>query len=427
MKKIQPYLVYSDGRGNLFEDKNLFVAGRSGFEFKPLYLEEMIELPEGSDFFELPGRKSIGFDKQGNYSECEKGIGAAVFIPPAYTQYHLASYKTFLGAPVLPLFAYSPIGWYNNKYYTSAVRIDPDIRQENIGFNHKEIIKQAKIVKQRFPKNRLVNHIVDNCALTYFCPAARNFVLGRFECPIPSSPTCNADCIGCISFQDEKSPISCTQHRLSFTPTPEEIQQFAVYHLENATDAIVSFGQGCEGEPLLEWKIIRDSIIEIRKKTTKGIININTNGSNPKAVEELCKVGLNSIRISMNSARENVYTAYYRPKNYSFSMLSESAKIVRKYKGWVSVNYFVMPGIIDLPEEYEAFRKFIKETDISMIQWRNFNIDPDWILDQMQIKKLPSAMGIKELMNKIKIEFPHIYFGYFNPPERIIKQATYYK
>ena len=41
------------------------------------------------------------------------------------------------------------------------------------------------------------------------------------------------------------------------------------------------------------------------------------------------------------------------------------------------INYFVFPGMTDSVAEYEALRKVIRETGLKMIQWRNFNIDPD--------------------------------------------------
>ena len=108
----------------------------------------------------------------------------------------------------------------------------------------------------------------------------------------------------------------------------EEIVEFTVPHLETAPYPLISFGQGCEGEPLLMWETIRDSIIEIRKHTQKGSININSNGSMPKAVKALCEAGLNSIRVSTNSARKNIYTSYYLPNNYEFEDLIESLKTV---------------------------------------------------------------------------------------------------
>ena len=257
--------------------------------------------------------------------------------------------------------------------------------------------------------------------MTYNCPAARNFAMGRWECPVPVSPACNANCIGCISFQPQDETIVSTQDRLTFKPTAEEIIEFTVPHLETAPFPIVSFGQGCEGEPLLMWETIRESIIEIRKHTSKGSININTNGSKPDAVRELVKVGLDSIRVSTNSARKDIYTAYYKPNNYTFEDIVESIKIVRANGGWASINYFVFPGMTDSVEEYEALRKLIRETDLSMIQWRNFNIDPDWYLEKMDITETGECMGVKQMMELIHEEFPKVKFGYFNPSIQRIK------
>jgi pyruvate-formate lyase-activating enzyme len=225
--------------------------------------------------------------------------------------------------------------------------------------------------------------------------------------------------LGCISFQPEEHELTSPQDRLTFIPTVQEIVDFTVPHLETAERPIVSFGQGCEGEPLLVWQLMRDVIIEIRKRTSRGIINLNTNGSKPAAVEELMKAGLNSIRVSTNSARKEIYEAYYLPNNYQFEDIRESARIARQYGGWASINYFTFPGMTDQEAEYQALREWIRFSDLSMIQWRNFNIDPDWYLGKLNITSLNEGMGIKTMMDKIKNEFPHLAYGYFNPPAEV--------
>lgn len=421
MLSTSPYLLYSDGKGNIFEDTSLFTVGRSGWDALPIPQDEWIELPDGGQLYELPGRRGIGIDvSTGEMRLCEKGWAVAAFVPPAHTGFYLAAYETSPDAPTLPLFCYTAAGWLNDKFYVPAIRIEEDIRQECSGFDHSKVEQGVKNLLSAYPNNRLVNHLANNCALTYHCPAARNYFLGRWECPIPSSPACNANCIGCISFQPEDETIVSTQDRLRFKPTAEEIVEYTVPHLETAPYPIVSFGQGCEGEPLLMWETIRDAIIEIRKHTQKGSININTNGSKPDAVKILCEAGLNSIRVSTNSARREIYLPYYRPNNYEFEDIVESLKIVRSYGGWTSINYFVFPGMTDTVEEYEALRKLISETDLCMIQWRNFNIDPDWYLGKIGVNETGEALGVKQLMELIKEEFPRLKYGYFNPPvERI--------
>jgi pyruvate-formate lyase-activating enzyme len=419
---MTPYLLYSDGKGNIFEDTSLYATGRSGWDALPVPDDEWIALPDGGSLYELPGRRGIGIDvKTGDMRLCDKGWAVAAFIPPAHTGLYLAAYETAPDAPTLPLFCYTAAGWYNEGFYVPAVRIEKDIRQECAGYNDKKIKAGAEWLLNTYPQNRLVKHLMENCCMTYNCPAARNFSLERWECPVPTSPACNANCIGCISFQPQEESIPSTQDRLTFKPSTEEIVEFTVPHLQTAPYPIVSFGQGCEGEPLLMWETIRASIIEMRKHTPRGSININTNGSRPDAVKALCEAGLDSIRVSTNSARKHIYEAYYRPNNYSFEDIVESIKVVRGYGGWASINYFVFPGMTDSVEEYEALRKLIKETDLSMIQWRNFNIDPDWYMGKLGVADTGECMGVKQLQELIHEEFPHLRFGYFNPPMERMK------
>lgn len=417
-----PYLLYSDGQGNIFEDTTMYAVGRAGWDAFPVPEEDWIELPEGGNLYELPQRRGLGIDvKTGEMRLCTKGWAVAAFIPPAHTGLFIAAYETEPGAPTLPLFCYTAAAWYNSKFYVPAVRIEQDIRQEAQGYDETKVKSGVQHLLEAYPHNRLVKHLMDNCCNTYHCPAARNFALARWECPVPSSPACNANCIGCISFQPEEETIVSTQDRLQFKPSAEEIVEFTVPHLLNAPYPIISFGQGCEGEPLLMWQTIKEAILEIRKHTPRGSININTNGSKPDAVKVLCQAGLNSIRVSTNSARKNIYTKYYRPNNYQFEDIVESLKVVRDFGGWTSINYFVFPGMTDSVEEYEALRKMIIDTDLNMIQWRNFNIDPDWYLGLMGETDMGEMMGVKQMMELIQDEFPKVKFGYFNPPSERIK------
>ena len=416
-----PYLLYSDANGTIFEDRSLYVTGRTGWDAVPIPDEDWIELPNGGTLYELPGRKGIGIDVEtGEMRLCEKGWAVAAFIPPAHTGFYLSAYETDPGAPTLPLFCYTAVGWKADTFYVPATRIERDIRQDCAGYDQQKINEGTKHLVENYPHNRLVKHLMENCCQTYQCPAARNFSLGRWECPVPVSPACNANCVGCISLQPDEETIVSTQDRLQFKPSPEEIVEFTVPHLETAPYPIISFGQGCEGEPLLMWETIRDAIVEIRKHTSNGSININTNGSNPDAVRALCKAGLNSIRVSTNSARREIYMPYYRPNNYQFEDIVESLKVVNAFGGWTSINYFVFPGMTDSIEEYEALRKLIRETGLNMIQWRNFNIDPDWYLGKIGVSETGECMGIKALQEALRKEFPTLRFGYFNPPiERI--------
>ncbi len=377
-------------------------------------------MPQGSDFFHLPGRRALGFDyKTKQFRVCKKGWAVAAFVAPAYTLTHQGAWITEKNAPRLPLYAYAAIGWREEGFYTAAFRIDPDIRQDCDQFDQALVEKNAKRMLKANTQNRLLNHL-GNCALVYLCPAARNYFLNRWEAPLPTSPTCNSRCVGCISYQPKAHLISATQNRITFTPTPQEIAELAVAHLETAPKPIVSFGQGCEGEPLLVWETLCRAIELMRSQTQKGIVNLNTNASKPQAVEALCKAGLQSMRVSMNSVQQAHYESYYQPVNYAFDDVLESIDIARRYGVWVSINYFVFPGYTNEMSEVTALKKFIAQHDISMIQWRNFNIDPEWYAEIVAPTTPGNYVGMKQCVETLRQEFPKLYHGYFNPGREII-------
>lgn len=140
-----PYILYSDGNGNIFEDTSLYIVGRAGWDAFPVPYEDWIELPEGGNLYELPGRRGIGIDvKTGEMRLCVKGWAVAAFIPPAYTGLYIAAYETTEdNAPTLPLFCYTAAGWFDNKFYVPAVRIEQDIRQECAGYDDEKIANGA--------------------------------------------------------------------------------------------------------------------------------------------------------------------------------------------------------------------------------------------------------------------------------------------
>ena len=417
-----PLLVVADANGHLHEVQGLFALGRSGGTIVRPDPRAWIPLPEGSLLFHLPGRRPVGLDPTaGRPRTIEEDGGepvsaAAAFLPPAFTALYLAPWERRKDAPVLPLYCYAAIGWRDGTFVVPALRVDPDRRQDVALFDESEIDQRASDVLRRFPENRLVRHVVENCALTYCCPAARNFVLGRWEAPLPTSPACNADCVGCLSYQPE-GEVPVTQPRLRIQPTAEEIAELAVWHLERAPRPIVSFGQGCEGEPLLRGEVLEQAIRKIRDRTRRGTININTNASRPDVVRRLVAAGLEAIRISLNSCRPELYERYYRPRGYRFEDLLLSGRAVAEADGVVSLNYFMFPGITDTREEFEALCRVVEQAGVGVIQMRNLNIDPDLYLERLGLASdLAPGFGIDRWMKRVRRAFPRLRFAYFNPP-----------
>jgi pyruvate-formate lyase-activating enzyme len=121
--------------------------------------------------------------------------------------------------------------------------------------------------------------------------------------------------------------------------------------------------------------------------------------------------------VSLNSARTELYTRYFKPVNYAFEDVIDSMDVARKKNKFVSVNYFVFPGITDEADELEAVCKLRENTGFNMIQWRNLNIDPDVYLDALGGRR-SAGLGIGTVMNTLKKRFPDLRNGYFNPALR---------
>jgi len=417
-----PSLVFANSRGEILDHPDLQMAGGSCGRISSVSPEDLIELPAGSELFVLPGRLPVGIDPATGNQEAvaadpfgsDTPQAVAAFMAPAHTAIYTAAYQTSPEAPLLPLFAYTAVGWYKDRFWVAGFRSDADIRQDANQFNQNRINSRTKKQLARFPANRLIQHL-GKCCLTYGCPAARNYFLGRWEAPLPSSPKCNAACVGCISLQ----PSGCcpaTQDRIRFVPKPMEIAEIAVPHLQKATRPIVSFGQGCEGEPLLQGKTLEKAIRLIRSETTRGTVNLNTNGSLPEAVDRLIGAGLDSMRISMNSARKSFHAKYYRPKGFSLDDVKQSIRLMKKANRHVSLNYFILPGFTDDPDEFDAFCSLVEQYRPDLIQLRNLNMDPEWYCRSIGHQPPSTPLGIRHWHHRLQELFPSLRYGYFNPP-----------
>ncbi len=418
-----PSLVIADGNGNITDFPSLTMAGMSNGSFFRPDIRDLIPIPKGSELFILPGRQPVGCDpvsqepllvRDNPYHTGDPVLAVAAFMAPAHTAIFSSAYQTAdKSAGVLPLFAYTAVGWHKGQFWVAAFRSDSDRRQDFSQFNQALITKKTQKKLARYKNNRLVQHL-GKCCLTYVCPAARNYFLERWEAPLPSSPTCNARCMGCISLQASGCCRS-TQDRIGFVPTPAEIEEVAVPHLSKASKAIVSFGQGCEGEPLLQAKTLERAIRRIRKQTQRGTINLNSNSSLPDAVSRLAHAGLDSLRVSLNSAQRQFYDRYYRPVNYDFEDVLESIKVMKSQGKYVSLNYFVLPGVTDSEAEYLALCNLLANCKPDLIQLRNLNMDPEWYLSTLHHPQNEKRIGIRAWLRRLKKEFPKLSFGYYNP------------
>ena len=82
-----------------------------------------------------------------------------------------------------------------------------------------------------------------------------------------------------------------------------------VGHLRAARGRVmVSFGQGCEGEPLTRWREIERAIRRVRAGTRRGSLHANTNGSVPGALRRLVRAGAPGWNLQRQAAHEGLHS-----------------------------------------------------------------------------------------------------------------------
>lgn len=417
--------LVADQDGNIFEVEGYAAVGMADTEFVTLTPENTLDVPFGGELMYLPDRRPVLYNlerrefetlAENPYRPGEVIYPVACFNSPGYVNTHVSGYRENRRAGELPLFSYGAVGWFQGNFRSALILVDSENRQDLRFMKKSRVMDGIRKKRKQLPSNRLRAHL-EKCALVYSCPAGKNFFLERYEAPLPTSKACNARCLGCISLQ-ENTGIPSSQNRIDFIPSPDEIAGVAVNHIQCVSKSVVSFGQGCEGDPLMAAHVIEPAIRNIRASTGRGTINLNTNGSRPDILEKLIHAGLDSVRISLNSVRNDYYTRYFRPMGYAFSDVIKSIDLALEQGVFVSINYLNCPGFTDSPGEFKALVDFLNVHAIHMIQWRNLNHDPVRYWKKMLGNgKRGKPMGMSRLVQDIRKRFPNLNHGYFNPPK----------
>jgi pyruvate-formate lyase-activating enzyme len=382
-----------------------------------------IPLPEGGKLAHLPGRLPVGIDPETGELELvrEMKVGGRTFVPhavgallpPGYTRTYLPG-EVKADGPVLPQWAYTAAAWGADGPVVWALHTDKRGHWHPEDYNTPDLKERVAAHLARFPDNKVLKQL-KTCALVYGCFTSQNVFYVRDEGAIPASVFCNAHCVGCISDQPEDGPPS-SHERMEDGPGAEEMGQVGLYHLQHAPGrTMVSFGQGCEGEPLTRWKQIAASIRYMRRHTKRGSININTNGSLTRGLEALLAEGLDAVRVSLNSAVKDLYEAYYKPDSYAWEDVERSIAAARAAGAYLSLNLLVFPGVTDRAGEVEALCELLARHRVDQVQTRSLAIDPLQYLEVARERGAGGApIGVTAMLRAFKEARPGLVIGNFS-------------
>jgi wyosine [tRNA(Phe)-imidazoG37] synthetase (radical SAM superfamily) len=418
-------LLFADEKGVVYDHPRLLAAARTGGDLvRPG--GSPVPLPTGGSLCVLPGRRPVGFDPDtgervvleeeriGRRRVVPVAVGAT--LPPGYTRTLLpAAARPLPGAslaPILPQWAYTaaalgpdgPVAWAlhtdRRRHWDPERHSTPDL---------------AGLVEERLTRaDNPVYRQLARCALQWSCFTAQNTFYGRDEGAIPSSSSCNARCVGCLSETAEGMPPS-SHDRIPRAPTAEEMAEVGAVHLATASGrTMVSFGQGCEGEPLLRWKEIARAIRLIRERTGRGSLNVNTNGSLPEALAALADAGLDAVRVSINTASADLYADYYRPARYGLADVERSMRVAKENGLYLAINLLVFPGVTDREEEVARIAALVRRVGADQVQARSLAMDPDvyWEIARERGGRGP-ALGVPVLLRALRAARPGLVIGNF--------------
>lgn len=414
-------LLLADPKGRVIEHPFLLATVRSDESILPAH-GRPIPLPTQAKLAHLPGRLPIGVDPDSGALVLLKtfeldgrkftpqAVGAV--LPPGYTRTYLPG-EVKSDGPILPQWAYTAAAWDRQGPVVWAVHTDRRKHWTPDKFSTPEVKVLVKEHLARFPGNQVLTQL-KTCALVYRCFTSQNVFYARDEGAIPASIMCNAKCVGCISEQPEDGPPA-SHERMDHGPTAEEMADVGVWHLEHAPGrTMISFGQGCEGEPLTRWKAIAESIKLIRARTQRGSININTNGSLTKGLAALYDAGLDAVRVSLNSAVKDLYEAYYQPHKYGWEDVEASIALSRDRGAYVALNLLLFPGVTDREGEVDALEKLVKKYRVDQIQTRPLAIDPAQYIEVARNKGAGGEpIGIPKMLALLKRASPGLVIGNF--------------
>ena len=382
-----------------------------------------VGIPAHARLAMLPGRRPLGLDPStGHVVELRdikrgrrtiRASAVAAVLPPGWTRLSLPAYRTAAVAPVLPQWAYTAAAWDTRlghvvyaaqtdrrTHWDPATHSTPDLRD----FIRERLSRDA---------NPLLKQLA-RCALEWSCFTAQNTFYVRDEGAIPASVGCNARCVGCISEQPPDGAPS-SHERMEEAPDAEQMARIGIAHLRAARGrTMVSFGQGCEGEPLTRAHAIADAIRRMRRATSRGSINVNTNGSLPENLSLLIDAGLDACRISLNSAHAPLYEAYYRPVRYSWTDVERSVALAKKRGVYTALNLLTFPGVTDQQGEVEALCHLLARYRVDQVQVRSLAIDPEQYLAVACGNSAGGpVLGMRILLRKLRAARKGLVIGNF--------------
>jgi len=390
--------VHSDRSGRIVLAADYAAAMSDGVSDRPL--ARAIPVPDSAEVVSLPARDAIGLDRSGRPRQLGGGrLAVGAILPLGYLRTGLPAYAEDPGAAALAPRAYTAVGAdANGDLVVSGAVIEPTVRADVA-----DLQTTLNAALREHPSNRLVKQLA-RCAKEYRCRAAANAFFRAQDCALPVAAPSNERPPGFIALRDagDASPTEPA----AFHPTAAEIADVAVAHIDGG-GRLVAFGRACEGEPLLDTRLVEAAIGAIRKRTARGTVHLETNGSLPLALRRSCDAGLDSVTVRIASARSETYDALHRPDGYRFTDVRASIAEAISRKVAVTIALLMLPGLTDREVELDAIVALAGELpNGSALLLRGLAADPQRAL--RLVRTTDALVGMERALERLRADASHV-------------------
>jgi pyruvate-formate lyase-activating enzyme len=373
---------------------------------------DAVRLPTGASVTHIE-REAETLDRSARARRVGPGrLAVAAVLPPGYLRTQLPAYADAPERPDLTPRGYSAVAADDaGDLVVAALLIDRDPTHDMDAYPRAEIAAKVNDALRSRPADRLVRQLA-RCAREYSCRAAANAFYRRWECALPIAAPANEHPPAAVAprLDGEAEP----REPAAFHATAEEIATLAIEHIA-AGGTLLSFGQACEGEPLLVARLIEDAIRLIRAATRSGTIHLETNGSAPAALRRLATTGLDAVTIRLVSARADTYETMHRPEGYRFTDVRAAVRVAAEQRLATSLLIPVLPGVFDRTEEIAALVALADELpEGSAVLMRDLAADPLRAL--AAVKSRDTNVGVARALERLREELPHLRVGSFVRP-----------
>lgn len=394
--------VHSDRSGRLVVAADWGAAVFDGTAIGSL--ADAIPLPAGTDVVPLPTRPAIGLDRSGRPRELGPGRwGAAAIVPLGYLRTGLPAYaEDAEDSPLRPR-AYAAVGAdANGDLVTSATLLDAEAATVD-GRSAPDLPARITATQRDLPSSRVLRQLA-RCAKEYRCRAAANAFLREHDCALPVAARANEQPPDALVLRDD-ADASPTEPA-AFKPTSGDLADVASRHLDGG-GTLVAFGRACEGEPLLEVRVVDAAITGIRERTRRGTVHLETNGSSPIALRRLCDAGLDSVAVRVVSARAETYESLHHPDGFRFADIRAAIANVVGANASLTLRVPTLPGLTDRAPELDALVGLAGELpDGSSLVLGNLAADPRRALRIAQ--QTGPVLGMRGLLERLRTDASHL-------------------